>query len=1000
MFRLLFCSTVAALLPAWGAVDFTRDVRPILSDACYHCHGPDKATRMAGLRLDQPAEAYATRRNGTPIVPGQPEASLIIQRVEHPKPALRMPPANAHKTLTPAQVSTLKQWIAEGAQYKEHWAFQPPQRPALAPATGWSQHPVDRFVAQKLTTIGLRPASRADRRTLARRASLDLTGLPPEPAEVESFLADQAPGAYERYVDRLLASPHYGEHRARYWLDAARYADTHGLHIDNYREMWHWRDYVIQAFNKNLPWDRFTREQLAGDLLPNRSTEQWVASGFHRNNVTTNEGGVIEDEVAAMYAKDRVDTTATVFLGLTLGCATCHDHKFDPLAQKDFYAMAAFFRNTTQRPLDGNVADTPPVIFLPTAADVDRWSRIDAETISARGRLGGLADAMKPMPFREGKQLKARWSQERLDIPDEKAAYSEAKFSWIDIDRPFTLAARIYYPKPDENWTVLSQVNGKEEEAKNRRGWTLDILSKQPTFRFYTDKGEALVARTGNSGRMQPGNWYHVAIVYDGSRRKKDAFTLYFNATRIPTYGRTFARNARVEGSSHSTEPLRIGSDGGKGKFKGGAIEDLRIYDRTLSAEEVSLLTALPDARAGQAYAIARWNALARSRDFRRQLALVATLEAEKSRMEQRGAVTHVMVEKPDSLAKANILFRGMYDQPREEVIADIPAVLGSLGDKYPRNRLGLADWLLEPGNPLFARVAVNRFWQEIFGVGLVRSADDFGNQGEAPSHPELLDWLAVEFRESGWDVKKLLRLLVTSETYQQQAVATEEKLKSDPANQYLSRGPRFRMDAEMVRDYALAASGLLVRTIGGPSVRPYQPENIWETVAMEQSDTRFYQQEHGDALYRRSMYTFWKRSSPPPAMDIFNAPTREVCTVKRERTNTPLQALLTMNDVQFVEAARVLAGKAIEAHKNDFDRQLDYLTSRLVTRRFTDQEREIARSSYRDFLRHYDSNLEDARRLTAAGEAPPSPKLPKPEWAALTLLTNQLMNLDEVLNK
>jgi hypothetical protein len=981
------------------AVDFTRDVRPILSDACYHCHGPDQETRMAGLRLDQAADAYAPRKAGTPIVPGKPELSLIIQRIEHAKPALRMPPASAHKTLTAEQISILKQWITEGAEYKAHWAFQPISRPIPPDMTTWVRNPIDRFILARLREAKLEPAPEADRRTLARRASLDLTGLPPEPEEVAKFLADKNPDAYERYVDRLLASPHYGEHRARYWLDAARYGDTHGLHIDNYREIWHWRDYVISAFNKNTRWDQFTREQLAGDLFPNRTQEQWIASGFHRNNVTTNEGGVIEDEVAAMYAKDRVDTTATVFLGLTLGCATCHDHKFDPLTQKDFYSMAAFFRNTTQKPLDGNISDTPPVVFIPAKEDKSRWSTLASEILTTQGRLGAIADAQQHKPFREGKLLKASWQLDQFEV-NSMPAYTDQRFQLIQPDKPFTIAMRVYYPAPDANWTVISQVNGQVTESKDKRGWTFDIQGRQATFRFFGENGEMIVARSGAAGRMMPGNWYHVAITYDGTRRKDRAFQVYFNSIRVPVEGRVESARPVLRGSTANQEPLRIASDGGKGKFTGGAIEDLRIYERILSSEEVHLLSLLPSVREKKPYALARWNAFQDSKDYRRNLDHLARLESEEKGILSRGAVTHVMVEKEDSPAKANILFRGMYDQPREEVLADVPAILGSLGDKYPRNRLGLADWLLEKENPLFARVTVNRFWQEVFGAGLVPSSDDFGNQGMAPSHPELLDWLAEEFRDSGWDVKNLLRLMVTSATYRQQAAATEDKLKADPQNVLLSRGPRFRMDAEAVRDYALAASGLLVRTIGGPSVKPYQPENIWETVAMESSDTRFYVQDHGDNLYRRSMYTFWKRSAPPPAMDIFNAPTREVCTVKRERTNTPLQALLTMNDVQFVEAARVLAGKAIATHKNNFDLQLDYLTERLVTRKFTEQEREISRQAYRDYLRHYDSTPADAAKLTSIGEFPVDPKLPRPEWAALTLLTNQLMNLDEVLNK
>lgn len=976
--------------PGTGKVDFRSQVRPILSDACFHCHGPDQASRVAGLRLDLKEDAFRPRKNGTPIVAGNAAASLLLQRVAHAKKALRMPPPSAHKDLSEAQIAVLRQWIEEGAPWEEHWAFIAPQKTAAPPvkAAQWPKGDIDRFLLAKIEAAGLSPAPAADRRTLARRVALDLTGLPPSPAEVAAFVKDERPDAYERYVDQLLASPHYGEHRARYWLDAARYADTHGLHIDNYREMWLYRDWVIASFNQNQRFDSFTKEQLAGDLLPNPSKAQLVASGFHRNNVTTNEGGVIEDEVAAMYAKDRVDTTSTVFLGLTLGCATCHDHKFDPLLQKDFYAMSAFFRNTTQKPLDGNISDTPPVIFLPAPADAARWGQIEKDSLLAWGKLGdrlALSRPGKRLPATLWKNEKpsllldnakiASAGQEEIVLPNTKAIRSEG---------PFSISMRVFYPAPDDNWTLLSQYDGKEEEGKKRLGWSIDIQGRQPLLRMMNAKGDVTVVRADSEHKMKPGNWYHLVFTYDGTQKSKSAFRLYYDGVRLP------ASRGAVEGSVANSLPLRVGGDGAKRRFKGGKLEDVRIYDRVLSAPEVGILKDRnPDAiwAANKDGAFQKWNAE------------LASLDREFDAVLRRGAVTHVMVEKTDTPAMAAVLYRGQYDQPRDKVQADVPSALPGLQD-LPRNRLGLADWLVQPNNPLFARVTVNRFWQEVFGTGLVRSSDDFGSQGEAPSHPELLDWLAVDFRENGWDVKRLMKQLVLSAAYQQQALTSEDKRKADPDNRLLSRGPRFRMDGEVLRDYALAASGLLVRKIGGPSVRPYQPEKIWETVAMEGSDTRFYVQDHGENLYRRSMYTFWKRSAPPPGLDIFNAPTRENCVVRRERTNTPLQALLTMNDVQFVEAARVLAGRAMLAEKNNFDRQLDYLTEHLLSRRFEARERELTRLAYKDYLRHYDSQPADAHKLLAVGEMKAEAKLAPAEFAALTMVANQLMNLDEVLTK
>jgi len=996
---------IASTLVAAEKVDFRREVRPILSDNCFHCHGPDKETRLAGLRLDVKSEAFAARKNGAPIVAGSPENSLMLKRILHEKPAMRMPPASSHKTLSAGQIEVLRRWIEQGADWQEHWAFSVPVK-AKAPEAAdanWSRSEIDRFLFQRIAAAGLKPAAEADRRTLARRVALDVTGLPPEPAEVEAFVTDERPDAYERYLDKMLESPHYGEHRGRYWLDAARYADTHGLHIDNYREMWHFRDWVISAFNRNMKFDQFTRDQLAGDLLPGATREQLIASGFHRNNVTTNEGGVIEDEVAAMYAKDRVDTTSTVFLGLTVGCATCHDHKFDPITQKDFYSMAAFFRNTTQKPLDGNISDTPPVIFLPKPEDEARWKAIEPETVAVRGKRGMRADAVaaKAKPdFKLPKQYEPVWKLDKIEFGPEGGLKEEPGFKLIQADKPFTVSMWVYYPKPDDNWTLMSQINAKEADGTKIRGWAIEIQGRSPVIRMVGEFAQPIAARGGPAAKMAAGNWYHVAFTYDGQRRKKDSLELYFEGTKIAHEGRQESSRPELQGSIFNSEPLRIGGDGNKRSFKGGALKDVRIYDRVLSSEEIGVLEMLPRALEGKPVELSRvWSAV-KDGQSRKLMAKISALENERKQILRRGAVTHVMVERDDQKPMANVLFRGMYDQPRDKVEANVPAVLGGLGEGVEKNRLGLAQWLLKPENPLLARVAVNRFWQEIFGTGLVKSSDDLGSQGEAPSHPELLDWIAVDFRENGWDVKRLIRQILITAAYRQQAVATAEKLKVDPDNRLLSRGPRFRMDAEAVRDYALAASGLLVRKIGGPSVRPYQPVKIWETVAMDGSDTRFYQQDTGDGLYRRSMYTFWKRSAPPPSMDLFNAPSRENCTVRRERTNTPLQALLTMNDVQFVEAARNLAQRAMEAHKNNFDLQLDFLTERLISRRFESKEREIVKASHRDFLRHYDSTPADAGKLIAVGESKANSKLGLAEFAALTMVSNELMNLDEVLNK
>ena len=1031
-------------------MDFQREVRPILSDTCFLCHGPDQSTRMVGLRLDTREGILEKRANGSPVVPGNPDASLIYQRINHKNAALRMPPAYSHKSLTDAQKETLRRWIEQGAPWKEHWAFAPPVRPEppLVKAEGWVRNPIDRFVLARLEAAGLQPAPEADRRTLIRRVSLDLTGLPPAPAEVEGFVKDTSADAYEKLVDRLLASPHWGEHRGRYWLDAARYADTHGLHIDNYREMWPYRDWVIQAFNRSLPFDRFTIEQLAGDLLPDRTLDQQIASGFQRCNVTTNEAGVIIEEIEAIYAKDRVDTTGAVWLGLTVGCATCHDHKFDPISQKDFYSLAAFFRNTTQNVMDGNIHDSPPVMVVPREEDLEHWGELNRREAGLRERmrtaragpgvdfeawLNSEARRAIAAPLEASSQLLAlsagpdvnltvKGKPKRLKLPPgveftdtplphrkglrlgKDAAVKLPGLSYFEAGKPFSVAAWILFPSGEDNFVIASQADPK---AKNR-GWFIDVGARVPGFRLVGDAGEGIIIRAGHLEQLKPGAWTHLTFTYDGSR-EQTGLGLFINGKAVPTQGGGDDK-LYLSGEIRNRAPLYLGKLGKRG-FQDGAIADFRIFDRALPEEEAWLVSRWPQmegvvqqdaAQFGPAEREAFHLYYLRAQDaaYRGLAAELAGIAQERRVIRRRGAVTHVQEERTDSSPMAHILYRGQYDQPREAAEPQVPAVLPPMPASFPRNRLGLAQLLVDAGNPLTARVTVNRFWQEVFGTGLVKTAEDFGAQGQPPSHPELLDWLAVEFRESGWDVKKFFRLLVTSATYRQSAATSPEKLSKDPENRLLSRGPRFRMDAEMVRDYALAASGLLARTIGGPSVRPYQPDGIWEAVAMPQSNTRSYARDRGERLYRRSLYTFWKRSAPPASMEIFNAPSRESCTVRRERTNTPLQALVIMNDPQFVEAARYLAQRAIEAAGGDLDRQIDLVTSHLLGRALDGKEREIVRSSYRDYLAYYRQKGKDSKHLLATGDSKPAKKIPKVELAALTMVTSQIMNLDEVLNK
>jgi len=720
--------------------DFFRDVQPILSAHCFACHGADQNTRQGNLRMDLPSGLFDPRPNGAAavVVKGDPDKSLLYLRISASNPAARMPPAAANNPLTDQQIATIRAWIAAGAAYPQHWAFLKPVRPTV-PAGGadlaWSKNPIDAFLRVALETAHLTHAGEADREALIRRASFDVRGLPPTPAEIDAFLADDAPDAYPRLVDRLLDDPAYGEHRAHYWLDVARYADTNGFEVDQYRSIWPYRDWVVNAFNANMPYDEFTIEQLAGDLLPQPTLDQMIATGFGRNAMCTDEGGVIEEEFAAIAAKDRVETVSAAWLGLTTGCADCHDHKFDPISQRDFYRMTAFFRNTTQPVLDDTTPATPPVV------------------------LAG-PDGMTP---------------------------------------------------------------------------------------------------------------------------------------------------------------------------------------------------------------------------------------------------TLVTVERADAPV-AYVLTRGQYDQPGEPVTPGVPGILPPLPANQPANRLGLAVWLTSPDHPLMTRVVVNRFWAEIFGTGLVATADNFGTTGEGPVNQPLLDWLAVELRESGWDVKHLFRLMLTSAAYRQSAVHTAAGDAADPENRLLWHGPRFRLDGEEIRDQALLSSGLLVRTMGGPSVKPYQPAGLWEAVAIDYSNTAVFKQDKGDALYRRSVYTFWKRASPPPTLQLFNAPSREQTVVSRDRTNTPLQALATMNDPQFLEAARHLVENALHACATattaKTDCRLDHMSRRVLGRRFAMDERLVFGKALATFTAHWQTQTADVARILAVGDSAVDGTIDQPELAAWMMLANVILNLDEALEK
>ena len=1060
-FLCVLCDSVvsSSARAAEKKIEYNRDVRPILAENCFACHGADSAARKADLRLDRRDEAIKAEA----IVPRDAEKSSLIERIFSDNKAQAMPPRKTKKHLTDAQKEILKRWIASGAEYQAHWSFIAPKRstPPAVKNRSWIRNPIDRFILAELEKRGLPPAPEADRRTLARRVSLDLTGLPPEPADVEAFVNDKRPDAYERFVDKCLDSPHWGEHRSRYWLDAARYADTHGIHFDNYREMWSYRDWVISAFNRNLTFDRFTIQQLAGDLLPNRTLDQQVASGFNRCNITSNEGGLIPEEYLVLYTRDRTETTARVFLGLTANCAVCHDHKFDPLTMKDFYSMSAFFNNTTQGAMDGNIKDTPPIVFVPLMEDRRRWDALAKDLAEARKQVEtrkqtaradfakwlssrshaergneNVAPATGSLPS-EGLRFHAALNEGSggtvhlmVDGKPRTAALASGA-AWaaghvadkafkvqsggtveaadagdFDKNQGFSYGAWVKLTKNVFGGAVLARMDDKHDY----RGWDLWIQNGQVGAHII-HKWQEDALKVVSRNPMKTGQWNHLFITYDGSGRP-GGVKVYINGE--PQETNVDANSLR--NSIRTKVPLTIGQRHTASRIDGLVLQDVRVYGRTLSGQEVeglvkgargSWLLSKPAKQRTAAETNELFDGWLASHDTAYQglTKKIGDLQREELALKSRGTIAHVMQEKTGE-PTAYVLYRGEYDKRRDPVKAGTPQSLPPLSKDLPRNRLGFAQWLLRPENPLMARVTVNRFWQELFGNGIVKTSEDFGTTGELPSHPELLDWLAVEFREIGWDVKRFFKLLVTSAAYRQSAQVTPKKLEKDPDNRLLSRGPRYRLDGEMIRDYALAASGLLVRKLGGPSVKPYQPDGVWEAVAMDVSNTRIYRRDSGDKLYRRSMYTFWKRAAPPASMDIFNAPSREVCTVRRERTNTPLQALVTLNDPQFVESARWLAQTTLQARsasdgKADGDEtRIDFMARRLLCRPLRAEEMKVVQASLKDLLAHYKANAADAKKLLAVGEAKVDPKLDAGTLAAWTMLANEMMNLDEVLNK
>ena len=1014
-----FAIASVALSAATNRVDFHRDVRSILSDRCYACHGPDAATRMSPLRLDTEEGAFAALPSGKfAIVPGKPEESELIARLETQDPARRMPPeALGHAPLSPQQAAVLRKWVQEGAEWSRHWAFEPLDKPATrAAAPGeWGRAPIDHFVSARLKDEGLQPSPKADRSKLLRRVTLDLTGLPPSASEVREYLADESPKAYEAVVERLLASPRFGERMAFRWLEAARYADTNGYQNDRPRDMWRWRDWVIEAFNDNMPFDQFTEEQLAGDLLPDATLSQRIATGFNRNHRGNAENGTDPDEYQVEYAVDRLETTATVWLGLTMGCARCHDHKYDPISQREFYQFYAYFNNVSDRGRYYKYGNTPPIVHAPTRDQQQELDAMDGRIQQIEAQIERHVTEAEASLAPRGLENAKHWAYaERLTVRrtfdtapegphslfggtaelDGQRYFDLGDIGDFDFYDPFTLSAWIR-PESETGGVVGRYL------TTGPKGYGLFLIDGKLQLRIDTASISDRM-RIESVETIPLAQWTHVAGVYDGTRNT-DGMRLYIN-------GRPAETKMLVDESLNQTRvkaTIRIGHGPGTHDRFAGLVDDVRVYSRALDSSQAAVLAVQdtpaaiaalrPEERTPAQRLKLRWAYLEHSaptevsaawkdlRDLRlKREAFIATLPT-----------VMVMDERGDT-RPTHILFRGAFDAPREIVEPGLPSALPPMPKDLPNNRLGLARWLTSRENPLTARVTVNRFWQMLFGRGIVSTVEDFGSQGAAPTHPELLDWLAADFVESGWDVKALMRTIVSSATYRQSSRVSEELLERDPENLLLARAPRLRLPAESIRDQALAIANLLSGDPGGPSVKPYQPGGLWK----ELSNWGAYSNDHGDKLYRRSLYTFWKRTLGPPAMLAFDAAPRETCVVRQERTNTPIQALNLMNDPTYNEAARVFAERMLNEGGSHDGERLAYGFLLATARQPADSEAEILRTSLNRYRDRYQTRPEDAERYLTAGEHPRDESIDPPELAAFTAVASMLLNLDETITR
>ncbi|MCE9531180.1 MAG: DUF1553 domain-containing protein [Planctomycetes bacterium] len=1013
------------------AVLFNRDIRPILSDVCYHCHGPDKARRKAELRLDIEQDAKRIFKGHAAIVPGKSGQSELYRRISATDPAERMPPASSDRQLKPEQIALLKQWIDNGAQWEGHWSLITPTLPKDPPVKNqaWVRNPIDRFILARLEREGLSPSAEAAKTTLIRRLSLDLTGLPPTIAEVDAFLKDSKADAYERLVDRLLSSPRYGERMAWRWLEAARFADTNGYQTDADRDMYRWRDWVIAAFNRNMPFDQFTIEQLAGDMLPNATLDQKIATGFNRNHRGNSEGGIVPEEYAVEYVVDRVETTATVWLGLTLGCTRCHDHKYDPFSQKEFYQLFAYFNNVPEKGKAVKFGNSPPFIKAPTPEQLVKRADLHRRLMTAEQKftrnqterdqaLLSWLKSVDPKKVPDWAPDQGLVFHHRLDdasklnAPEQKHAHVAGIIGKaVDLDRTrFIDAGNQGDFGFDDSfsfsmWINPRSLNGvivsRTAEEEHSDGYNVRLVNGKIqvhlTKRWLDD---ALRVETLDAVALN--QWQHIAVSYDGSRGASSV-KVYVNGTEL----KTLALFDFLAQTFKNNEPFRIGSGGGKESRFDGLIDDVRIYSRVLEHDEVRMLSvpetlveilAKPESERtpNQNLKLKTYHLLkeapARIRGRLTELQKVR----EESKIFEASLPTVMVMEEMKTPREAYLLIRGEYDKRGERVYPGTPAALPPFPADAAKNRLGLAKWLIDKSNPLTARVTVNRMWQLHFGTGLVKTVEDFGTQGEFPSHPELLDYLAVEFVRSGWDMKHMHKLIVMSGTYRQSSRATKESLARDPDNRLLARGPRYRLSPEMLRDQALFTSGLLVEKIGGPSVKPYQPPGLWK----ELSGAADYVPDQGENLYRRSLYTFWKRTVASPTLMLFDASPRETCSVRESRTNTPIQALALLNDVIFVETARQLAQRVIASTGGIENGRIETAFRACTGRAPSKAELQILQEGYAQHLAEFRADPAAAKRLLKVGSSKLDEGIDSVELGALTIICSLILNLDETICK